>query len=189
MDDTMTQEQRLLQSFPASVRTSISKVIERVSGTGLTKFQVDAATAITRECKDHFVLAAPASTGKTLAYAIPLVSILVKKIAREPPYRRSFPRTPPCTPRVVVLTNSHLACHRVFDVFSRLVEGSPVSYRRMTKAVMGEKEIEPDAEILIGMQNKIHVLIDDGRLLLHKLEWLVIDEAASLFSQFDAHLE
>eukprot|EP00747_Dinoflagellata_sp_TGD_P211718 gnl/TRDRNA2_/TRDRNA2_84916_c0_seq1.p1 gnl/TRDRNA2_/TRDRNA2_84916_c0~~gnl/TRDRNA2_/TRDRNA2_84916_c0_seq1.p1 ORF type:complete len:777 (+),score=130.75 gnl/TRDRNA2_/TRDRNA2_84916_c0_seq1:295-2331(+) len=125
-------------------------------------------------------VAAPTGQGKTLAYAVPLVQTLT---------RRLTPR-----PRALVVLPTRDLAMQVFRVFERLRMGLGagvaqvralclVGQRSFTDEQKSLEERPPDIVVCTPGRLADHTLGSQARLDLGALRWFVIDEADRLLTQ------
>lgn len=118
---------------------------------------------------------AQTGTGKTMAFAIPIIEILARTIHRRVPY----------APRALVLVPTHELARQIAQVFQKLTKATQLN----TFCVTGGgniddliKSIPRYADIVVATPGRILDLVRNKYLSLHYLQILVLDEADRMLS-------
>ncbi|MBK0382398.1 DEAD/DEAH box helicase [Pedobacter sp. SD-b] len=119
---------------------------------------------------------AQTGTGKTAAFAIPLISMLQSSIGRNPDQN---------VKAVVMVPTRELAL-QIEDVFNELGKYTDIE----TIAIFGGVDIDPQVErlrkgvdVLIATPGRIQDLVHKGHLNLKKIDFLVLDEADHMLNK------
>eukprot|EP00026_Physarum_polycephalum_P005983 Phypoly_transcript_06022.p1 GENE.Phypoly_transcript_06022~~Phypoly_transcript_06022.p1 ORF type:complete len:494 (+),score=46.99 Phypoly_transcript_06022:178-1659(+) len=153
----------------------IVKNLQEKGITSLFPAQAEVVPFLMREGYNHDVcVMSPTGTGKTLAYAIPIVKRL---------HRRVIPRI-----RALIVLPSHDLTRQVSDVFSFLVQNTDLKVCAIGGVSLQEEHFiinESPADIVIAAPGRLQSHIDSNPYFtLQHLEFLVIDEADKLLSNF-----
>jgi ATP-dependent RNA helicase RhlE len=119
---------------------------------------------------------AQTGTGKTAAFAIPLISMLQSDIRRNPDQN---------VKAVVMVPTRELAL-QIEDVFNELGKYTDIE----TISIIGGVDIDPQVEklrkgvdVLIATPGRIQDLVHKGHLNLKKIDFLVLDEADHMLNK------
>lgn len=118
---------------------------------------------------------AQTGTGKTMAFAIPMVEILARKGRDAIPYQ----------PRGVVLVPTHELAQQIYRVYEGLTEATGL----IPACVIGGSSVEeqiraisPRVEIVVATPGRMHDLARNRLLDLSRVRMLVLDEADRMLS-------
>lgn len=118
---------------------------------------------------------AQTGTGKTMAYAVPTVELLVRRADRPGPF----------TPRAIVLVPTHELAQQVAGVFGMLTQGTGL----VTACIVGGVPFEEQAkalprglDIVVATPGRMHDLARNRYIDLSGLQMLVLDEADKMLS-------
>ncbi len=121
--------------------------------------------------KGEDVLAiAQTGTGKTAAFAIPVINKLME-LKRKAPFHGVA---------CLVMVPTHELAQQVHAVFDNLAKGTNISATCIFGGVAQEPQIEKlkkGADILIATPGRMFDLVSQGHLKLHKTKILILDEA------------
>lgn len=118
---------------------------------------------------------AQTGTGKTMAFAIPVIEILGRTIRRRTEY----------APRALVLVPTHELARQIAEVFKKLAKATQLSVFCVTGG--GDidelvKSIPRYCDIVVATPGRILDLVRNKHLSLHYLQMLVLDEADRMLS-------
>ncbi len=150
-----------------NLEKEILDIIEKVGYAKTTEIQEQAIPKVL-EGKD-ILGCAQTGTGKTAAFAIPLINNLIKKEERKL--------------RVIVLTPTRELAVQVKDSFKKYSKGLNIS----TTVVVGgvnqrpqKKALKDGVDVLIATPGRALDLINQKAIKLHNIEALVLDEADTM---------
>ena len=127
--------------------------------------------AIPPTLKGEDVLAiAQTGTGKTAAFAIPVIQILATRSGKRMPY----------TTRCLVMVPTHELAIQVSDVFKQLISGIGLHVVGVYGGIEQDKQIallKNGADVLVATPGRMFDLASQGFLSFKEVEILIIDEA------------
>lgn len=155
-----------------------SDVIAALESLGITRpshIQTAAARALSSSAR-HVVIADHAGSGKTMAYLLPLLS-LIKREEKEAGEAMRKPNRP----QIVVVTPTAELCAQVVRVCRAL---SKAGARHRSIAVTGGRPLKTHKEnlsegidVLVGTPGRLQELMDVGALSVEECKAIVFDEA------------
>lgn len=119
---------------------------------------------------DDLLAIAQTGTGKTLAFALPLIEMLSR--AAKPPYDY--------TPRAMVMAPTHELAKQIYSVFTSMARGTGVIPFCLVGGYTIEEQINampPRIDIVVGTPGRVHDLARNGYVRFDMLQVLVLDEA------------
>ena len=118
---------------------------------------------------------AQTGTGKTMAFAIPIIERLGRSKSRPEEH----------TPRALVLVPTHELARQIAEVFCKLAEGTGVTVFCVTGGGAIDdlvRSIPRRPDIVVATPRRVLDLVRNRNLLLHGLQILVLDEADRMLS-------
>lgn len=122
------------------------------------------------EGKD-IVAESPTGTGKTLAYALPLIQMV----------DGDSPKT-----QALIITPSQELSMQIVNVIRELVEGTSVTVTQLIGGANMQRQIEKlkkKPTIVVGTPGRLNELVKDRKLKMHDIHHVVIDEGDQLLSR------
>ena len=151
------------------IHTKIKRGLEQLGFKRPTDIQFKAIPSILNG--EDLLAIAQTGTGKTAAFAIPIIDIIYKKKLKQ---RRKT------GVKCIVLAPSHELALQINDVFHRIAKFTTVK----TTAIIGGVDQEPQikalssgVDIVIATPGRMFDLISQKHLLTYQIELLVLDEA------------
>jgi ATP-dependent RNA helicase RhlE len=149
----------------------VPELESNLEGAGFKKPTDIQFKAITPILKKEDVLAiAQTGTGKTAAFAIPIIQLLASDVKKTEPYEV----------RCVVMAPTHELAIQIADVFIQFSKGLDLNIVGLFGGVNQTPQIEQlknGAAVLVATPGRMFDLESQGVLILHKVEILVLDEA------------
>lgn len=119
---------------------------------------------------DDLLAIAQTGTGKTLAFALPIIEML----AREPKGRIGY------APRAMVMVPTHELARQIYTVFTRMAKGTGVVPFCLVGGYTIEEQVRalPErVDVVIGTPGRVHDLARNDYVRFDALRVLVFDEA------------
>lgn len=119
---------------------------------------------------DDLLAIAQTGTGKTLAFALPIIEML----AREPKGRIGY------APRAMVMVPTHELARQIYTVFTRMAKGTGVVPFCLVGGYTIEEQVKalPErVDVVIGTPGRVHDLARNDYVRFDALRVLVFDEA------------
>lgn len=127
--------------------------------------------------RKHCVVSAHTGCGKTLAYLLPLVQMVLESVKQETRCEHS-------SPKAIILTPSRELAYQIFNILQNLVNGLQLSTKLLVGGFSGtSKEVSylPEFfDIVVGSLGTVHKSIRKGELNLQHVQHIVLDEADQL---------
>ena len=119
---------------------------------------------------DDLLAIAQTGTGKTLAFALPIIEML----AREPKGRIGY------APRAMVMVPTHELARQIYTVFTRMAKGTGVVPFCLVGGYTIEEQVKalPErVDVVVGTPGRVHDLARNDYVRFDALRVLVFDEA------------
>ena len=119
---------------------------------------------------DDLLAIAQTGTGKTLAFALPVIEML----AREPKGRTDY------APRAMVMVPTHELARQIYTVFTRMAKGTGVVPFCLVGGYTIEEQVKalPErVDVVVGTPGRVHDLARNDYVRFDALRVLVFDEA------------
>lgn len=117
------------------------------------------------------VAESPTGTGKTLAYALPVIQMV----------DGNLPKT-----QALIITPSQELSMQIVNVIRELVEGTPVTVTQLIGGANMQRQIEKlkkKPTIVVGTPGRLNELVRERKLKMYDIQYLVIDEGDQLLSR------
>ncbi|PIC81944.1 DEAD/DEAH box helicase [Sporosarcina sp. P1] len=117
------------------------------------------------------VAESPTGTGKTLAYALPVIQMV----------DGNLPKT-----QALIITPSQELSMQIVNVIRELVEGTPVTVTQLIGGANMQRQIEKlkkKPTIVVGTPGRLNELVKERKLKMYDIQYLVIDEGDQLLSR------
>ena len=119
---------------------------------------------------DDLLAIAQTGTGKTLAFALPIIEMLANTV--RPPYGYA--------PRALVMAPTHELAKQIYSVFTSMAKGTGVIPFCLVGGYTIEEQVKAMPEridIVVGTPGRVHDLVRNGYVRFDLLRVLVLDEA------------
>lgn len=161
-------------------------VIARLQKRGITHlFPVQVSTFRPVYKGKDVITQARTGSGKTLSFSLPIVSRLLKNYAGEQIRGR--------TPKVIVLAPTRELAVQIYDDFVSISDDSKLKIERFYGGQSydpQETAIRRGIDILVGTPGRILDLCDKGKLILNKVNHVILDEADRMLEiGFKEHMD
>ncbi|PIC98407.1 MULTISPECIES: DEAD/DEAH box helicase [unclassified Sporosarcina] len=117
------------------------------------------------------VAESPTGTGKTLAYALPVIQMV----------DGNLPKT-----QALIITPSQELSMQIVNVIRELVEGTSVTVTQLIGGANMQRQVEKlkkKPTIVVGTPGRLNELVRERKLKMYDIQYLVIDEGDQLLSR------
>ncbi|ARK24243.1 RNA helicase [Sporosarcina sp. P37] len=117
------------------------------------------------------VAESPTGTGKTLAYALPVIQMVSGDLQKT---------------QALIITPSQELSMQIVNVIRELVEGTSVTVTQLIGGANKQRQIEQlkkKPTIVVGTPGRLNELVKERKLKMYDIQYLVIDEGDQLLSR------
>ena len=154
-------------------------IVRAVAGEGYTTPTPIQAKAIPVALEGRDVLGcAQTGTGKTCAFALPILQQLAERMSGKGPHARKGPQGRP--PRALILAPTRELASQIFDSFVAYGKHLPLKHTVVYGGVPQGNQVRAmraGVDVLVATPGRLLDLINQGHIDLRSVEILVLDEA------------
>lgn len=123
------------------------------------------------------VVSAHTGCGKTFAFLLPILQMVLKNVQSE-----SGVGIPHDSPKVLIITPSRELAYQINHVIQKLLEGLPLVSKLIVGGFHNEggDDLPQVVDVVVGSLGTVKKEVARGKLKLHRLQHIVMDEADQL---------